>query len=498
MRLKIVAGNLAVVVLLGLAAYVIVSQQLKDSIVSELNTRVGNDRAVFERSYRLSAYEFLDLVSKRAADPQLSGVFSGLDVSSRRTRAYEAAEATQAWLADPARWSAGAPDLVVVTDETGAALARNGARNVMFGKKLAQDMPALKTALETGGAAHDSWLESQENKVLQIAVAAIRGGQGAVLGALVVGYDLSNGMATREAKLIGGDVAIVVEGNVYSSSLGGTKAKLLKDVLFGQQGQATSAVLSGAAAVSPVFTAQVGSTEYAALTAALPMSASHPVAFTVLGNRTEALAMVSSTNVIIIMTVLGALLVIAYGFFLGGSVMRQIERIEEDVLAVINGRTDLRLDTDSEDLGGLAYRINQLLNVFTGTEETGSEDSEGVSMPPSSAHWQGAAFAEGGGGGAGSAAGGGGAPQDEVIDDPALAQQLAAEDEAAYGARIYGEYMAAKQALGENVSNIPQDRFLQRINARGAALAKKHGCRAVRFRVETFDNQVLLRPVLIR
>lgn len=498
MRLKIVAGNLAVVVLLGLAAYVIVSQQLKDRLVAQLDGDISNDRSLFERSYKLSAYEFTDLVSTRANDNQLRSVFSGLDVSSRRTRAYEAAESTQAWLADPARGGGGAPDLVVVTDETGTALARNGARNVMFGKKLAQDMPALATALKSGGAAHDAWLEAQENKVLQVAVAAIRGEQGTVLGALVVGYDLSNGMATREAKLLGHDVAVVVEGNVYSSSLSGTKSKLLKDSLFGEQGAAIAGVLGGNKATR-VFTAHVGKTEYAAVAAPLPMSPSHAVAFTVLGNRTQALTLVDSANIIIIMTVLSGLLVLAYGFFLGSSIMRQIERIEEDVLAVINGRTDLRLDTDSEDLGGLAFRINQLLNVFTGTEE-GSDDGEG-SVPPSSAHWQGAAFSEGGGGGGAAPAApssAGAAAQDEVVDDPAVAIPLAGEDEAAYNARIYSEYVAAKQSLGENVSNIPQDRFQQRITARGAALAKKHGCRAVRFRVETLDNQVLLRPVLIR
>ena len=80
----------------------------------------------------------------------------------------------------------------------------------------------------------------------------------------------------------------------------------------------------------------------------------------------------------------------------------------------------------------------------------------------------------------------------------AIAAKLAAEDETAYNNRVYQEYVTAKQALGENVSNIPQDRFQQRLTARGGALAKKHGCPSVRFQVDTAGNQVLLRPVLIR
>ena len=87
---------------------------------------------------------------------------------------------------------------------------------------------------------------------------------------------------------------------------------------------------------------------------------------------------------------------------------------------------------------------------------------------------------------------------DEPLDDPALAQKLAAEDEAAYSQRVYGEYVKAKQALGENVSNIPKDRFWQRLTGRADALVQKHGCRMVRFQVNTMNEQVVLRPVVIR
>jgi hypothetical protein len=87
---------------------------------------------------------------------------------------------------------------------------------------------------------------------------------------------------------------------------------------------------------------------------------------------------------------------------------------------------------------------------------------------------------------------------DEVIDDPELASQLSAEDEDAYGDRVYQEYVRAKEQLGENVASIPKDRFTQRLKGRADALVQKHGCRMVRFQVSTVDAQVVLRPVLIR
>jgi hypothetical protein len=494
MRLKIIAGNLAVVMLLGIAAYLFVSGRLSQELLGRLDAKISSDRVLFERSFRLSALEFLDLVTARASERQVRDVFAGLDVNSRRTRAFEVAEATGGWLADPARGQRGGPDIVVIVDEAGKAIARNGARNVMFGQQLSTQIPALAQTLRDGLPRHDVWTEQQEKKLLQTAIAPIRSEAGTVLGALVVGYDLSNGVARREGQMLDRDIAFLVEGKVYSSSLDGTAVRDLRGFLFGPQGQTTRGVLGGQSRESPQWRASFADEEYTGITARLPLAPSQPVAFAVLGNRTEQLKSVAVANVILILTVLGVVLVVAYGFVMGNTIMQPIEEIEEGVLAVINGRTDLRLEVHSPELGGLAFRINQLLNVFTGTAEQ-SEDEEGrISGPPSAADWKDAAFADAAGPAAPSAA----VNPDEPIEDPALAARLASEDEPGYARRLYTEYVAAKQAIGENVSNIPQDRFMQRLSGRAAALAQKHGCRLVRFHVETRNDQVVLRPVLIR
>jgi hypothetical protein len=482
-------------VLLGLVAYFTVSGQLRTARTNELESAIDNDRTLFDRSFRLSALEFQDFVSARAETRQMRDIFGGLDLDSRRTRAYEAAEATHAWLSDPAR-GRGTPDIVVVVDETGRAVARNGARNVMFGKALIPSMPALGLTLKTGNSAHDVWLEDEQKKVLQAAIAPIRAESGTVLGALIVGYDLSNGLAASEGKLLGRDVAFIVDNKVYSSSLEGGEARDLREFLFGANAASTKGVLSGQQLSTQPWRVTLDGEEYTGVTSRLPMAPSVPVAFAVLGNRTQAMQLANTANVILIMLVVGALLVIGYGVAIGTAVMRPIEAIEEGVLAVINGKTDLRLETDSPELGGLAFRINQLLNVMTGTEE-GSEDEDGkISVPPSEGNWKEAEFSDG-------RAPAGNAPAsaasaDEPIDDPAIAANLAEESEDAYNDRVYREYVAAKQVLGENVASIPKDRFSQRLKGRGDALLQKHGCRMVRFQVDTVDNQVVLRPVLIR
>ena len=494
MRLKIIAGNLAVVLLLGLSAFALVRTQLESDLLRRLDSRIAADRDLLDRSFRLAALEFVDLLTQRAAERQVRDVFAGLDLDSRRTRAYEAAESTAVWLADPARGTRGGPDIVVIVDETGKTIARNGARNVMFGVALAPQLPALAATLRDNTPRHDVWVEPQEKKLLQTAVAPIRSSSGMLLGALVVGYDLSNGVAHRQAELIGRDVAFLIEGKVYSASLDGPASRDLTSLAFGPNANVTRGVLAGQLRSSPLWRATLGGDEYSGITARLPMSPSQPVAIAVLGNRSEQLGVASVVQVILILTVLGGVLVVLYGFVIGSAIMRPIEEIEEGVLAVINGRTDLRLETKSAELGGLAFRINQLMNVLTGTEEQNEDEQGRMSLPPSGggAAWKDAAFDDN-------------APNakpvtnpDEPIDDPELSARLGAEDEAQYSARIYREYVAAKEAAGENVTNIPQDRFNQRLTGRATALAQKHGCRLVRFQVESQADQVLLRPVLIR
>jgi len=238
---------------------------------------------------------------------------------------------------------------------------------------------------------------------------------------------------------------------------------------------------------SSAFQVKMGSATYVGTLRRLPLAASQPIALAVLGDRTEAMALASVSGVILALMGIGVLLVLAYGFVVGTSFLRPLEAIEEGVLTIINGRTDVRIDVESPEFGGLAYRINQLVNMFTGTEET---DEEGHTVNVSGNF---AAVDDGGGGAPASGAG-----SEGEGDDAELAARLAAEPEADYHARVYREYVAAKKAAGEDVSNIPEDRFIQRLQKNAEGLVAKNKCRMVRFEVVTKGDQVTLRPVIIR
>ncbi|MCG8557897.1 MAG: hypothetical protein MJD61_21825 [Proteobacteria bacterium] len=507
MRLKIIAGNVAIVVVLGFVGFQMVRGELRSELNREVDAGIANSQVLLDRSFRLSSIELLQRVEERAESKQLRDVFAGLDLNSRRTRAFEAAENVVAFMGDPARGKWGAPDIAAVVDETGRVVARNGARNLMFGQSLLEAVPALGDVLKDGEPRSDTWMEEREKKVLRTSIAAIAH-KGTRLGALVVGYDLSNGVAVREATLLGGDVAFLAEGRVYSSSLDGSGVKALNDFLFSTNKATTQQVMNGELPSSSPWQASLAGQDYVAITAKLPGSISVRMAYVILANRTVRLELVGAANMILYTLVLGVILVAAFGFTVGTSILRPIVAIEEGVLAVINGNTDLRLETDSPELGGLAYRINQLLNVFTGTEEDTEDETGRISHPPKAGMWKDAAFGEA----APSAATQGPArdttretnatagvtASDGTLDDPAVGASLAAEDEEAYYARVYDEYVAAKRALGEDVSNIPRERFVARLKGNAGSLVAKHGCRMVRFQVQTRGDQVVLRPVIIR
>jgi hypothetical protein len=130
--------------------------------------------------------------------------------------------------------------------------------------------------------------------------------------------------------------------------------------------------------------------------------------------------------------------------------------------------------------------VNQLINLFTGVAE---EDEEGRAVT-SSGGWE-AVSATGPNPGARPSSPG------PIESDDRHAAELASLPESQYYALLYQEYVTAKQSVGEDVSNVPRERFIERIKGNAAHLQQKHGAKMVRFEVETIGGQVNLKPVVI-
>jgi hypothetical protein len=181
-------------------------------------------------------------------------------------------------------------------------------------------------------------------------------------------------------------------------------------------------------------------------------------------------------------TALGLVLVIVAGWLIGNYITRPINTLEEGILAILNGQTDRRFDLDHAELGGLAFRIDQLLNQLMGVEED-TTDAEGrVSRPPSAANFTDAMAVDDR------------RMEGEGTLDPEAVSRLASESPQAYYARIYREYIAAKQSLGEETSHITEHAFASRIQGMEKDAAAKYG-RPVRYQVQSRNKEVVLLAI---
>ncbi len=496
MRLKIIAGNVLWVLATGLIAFFAVRGAIVEQATADVAEEVERSHGVLSRSFRLAAAEFTELVRSRAATPDVATVFNASGTTSLRHRAHQAANGVAAWFQDPARGMNGRPEIVLVTDETGRVLARDLDPERMFDTSLSQSLPVLRDVLSDGRAVHTLWRQRSDNKVLRVVAAPIRSADGHVIGALMVGYDLSNGFAQSQAESVApGVVGYVIEGRLYSSS--GDVAALDAALAEGQPLRAATDAAVGSSQTSSRIELAGGDQEFLAMAGPLAGAHAIPAAMVTVVSRTDRLERASAANIVAILAGVAAFGVFIYSFLIGGSLLRPLEDIEDGVLKVINGRTDFRIDVDNDEFGGLAYRINQLINMLTGVEESDEEGrttSSGAwtvptdESPTASAATGGGNVAAGVGAVAGQPADGG---------DANLAAALAAEPADQYYQRVYNEYIQAKQAAGEDVSNIAPDRFIERLKGQEANLAQKKGCRMVRFQVQVGGGQVSLKPVLI-
>jgi len=181
-------------------------------------------------------------------------------------------------------------------------------------------------------------------------------------------------------------------------------------------------------------------------------------------------------------TGLGILLVCLGGFLLGNYLSRPIEELEEGLLTILNGKTDLRFEIEHAELGGLVFRLNSLLNQLMGVQEDDTDEEGRPSRPPAASDFQEAL-----------------AVDERSVSAPtgvdaALVAALRSESEASYYGRLFREYIAAKRGLGDPIDHITEASFVGRIRNSEGEMQEKHG-KPVRYRVETRGREVILIAV---
>ena len=98
------------------------------------------------------------------------------------------------------------------------------------------------------------------------------------------------------------------------------------------------------------------------------------IANVVMGSVPGAAEELQSLVFLLVLMGIAGIFVIVVGALLGGHFLKPVMAIEEGLLKVINGEYEYRFDVKSAEVGGLSYRINQLIGVLMGEEEEDEEE----------------------------------------------------------------------------------------------------------------------------
>lgn len=475
MRAKIITVFTVVVLVVGVLAFALTRASLNPG-----SPRADAARALVaaEAVLRVQAGEVERWLEAQAADPKVREPFSAGTGQARSDGATSVANGIKSATSKAPAIAALGPSLVALVDAKGTALGRDGSP-FLRGDDLGGIYPALRAGLAEGRAGSDVWVTPARNEQLLVSWAPIRGENGQVLGGLLLGTALGDGRLSDVANQTSGatlwfEVKDKDGYRIVAQSKGG--APDLASAIDPKQLEAgaASALATGqavdVAALPPDFGVKVGPLggygdgKRALLVAVARANA--PAATTLLFPFLGAIA-------------LGIVLVAIAGHVLGQSIMRPVEEIEEGLLAIMNGRTDLRFQIEHPELGGLVSRLNSLLSQLLGV----SEDETGAPPPAMAMR--------------------GKDSEDALAVDESLAKNqapggeataLGAEDEAAYHARIFDDYIRAKKSVGDPVDHITREAFLTRIAASEKQMAQKHG-KPVRYKVEVRGKEVVLLAV---
>jgi hypothetical protein len=466
MRNKIIAVNAVIVLIVGLLAFAIVKTQLSaaTSSTEQLKKSAQEDALGIAARLQLDGLRAERWLATKAAEP---GVKANLGKATPDARA-DAARQISEQLANQATSSLGLkPAIVAVIDSNGKQLGRNGT-DVGRGDDLAALYPSFKEALAKAAPGSDVWVDPKRGDQYVASYTPVRDDSGRVM-MLVFGASLNDALTRATA-------------GAYAASNTGRGVLLVNangDVLANTQttDDIKKAVKDGTADVKNALQTgtAVGGGSGNVFFAAAPLDG--------FGLKQTAVVAVAPTSLlegvngvpysILGAMVLGLILVVAAGWFLGSYISRPIAMLEEGLLAILNGQSDKRFELDHAELGGLAFRIDQLLNQLMGVEEDNTDEEGRVSKAPMPT------------------AGGldpsyiGGLPSSNPgVSEPA--------DQ--YYARLYNEYITAKRGLGEQVDQITPDVFKQRIQSMEQDMLQKHG-KPVRYQVQVNGREVQLLAV---
>jgi hypothetical protein len=486
-RMKI--GLVAAIILAALTAglYSIVTKELKDTVVQEVETEVSRGQRMHQSIARLEALDFANLVAGLSHRAAIVGVFEKGDETGRRQAAFEQCEDVNAFLQKGGSRKA---DFVIIVDSAGKVVARDLNVNAMFGEDLRSKYPAVALALR-GEPTKDVWTFG--GRMTRVAVAPIIHPDGTTKGALLVGYVIDARDAQLKRDLLGVEIGYFQDGKMATSSFvsegagesakeDGNKTQALNPALFqSSEKWGQEAVTKGKP--TDLFHVSLDGKEYAAIAAPLQGNAfSKASGVVILKSVSDMLEAVNDVGMKILLFGVLAILVA-----LGASVMtairfiKPLDKIELGVGEIINGNIDYMFKPVGQDFEGLSNALNVMLARLLGREEPNEEEGEDEADEANKWRSEQMLVEE---------------ASASVGSEPEAAA-LGQEAEPIYYARIFNEYSAALKTQGKPTKGITVQAFTAKLRLIEGGLKQKWKCRMVRFRVNAHGDQVTLKPVPI-
>ena len=480
MRWKIIVVNAGILIVVGLLTYVLLATSLRDILANPAERKREAEQALRAASAQLTldGLRLERWLEQQTSSDSTRAVFNNLSPDARSDAAtVECNRLRDAAVGEPS-FAKMAPTLVLIVDDQGIGVGRNGSA-LMRGDNIATVYPSVAAAIKAGTTGSAVWLNRQRQEQLLVSYAAIHAESGKVIGAVVVGTPLNDERMTRTSELTSGHA-------LFFEVLNDKGVEVLAD-----SSAATAEVANAAArpAVAAAARAAVSSGTV------VNIDGYGEQVFGVIGvpgyaeQKSIVVAAVPASLVgsmggvlwpVLAVTGLGLVLVIIGGTLLGNYIAGPVSELEDGLLAIINGNSDLRFQIEHDELGGLVFRINSLLNALMGVAEDTTDEEGRPSHAPRAQDFQEALAVDES------------AVQGQA--DPSVAASLAEEPADRYYRRLYDEYIAAKRQLGDPVDHITLQAFQNKIQASEREMGQKHG-RPVRYQVQLRGNSVVLNAV---
>ncbi len=483
-RMKI--GLIAAVVLAGLTAmfYVAITHSLRDTARQSVESRVARAQRIYHDISLLDGLKLANLASAHAREPSVLAVFEKSDPAVRQQAAYELCEAQNQQLKKEGRKA----DIVALLDASGKIVGRDLNPNADVGLDLKAKYPAVGRALQ-GVPVKDVWTWQQ--RVHEIAVAPVLKPDNSVMGAMLFGWVVSAVTARSNRDLLDTEIGFFHDGKVHASSFVSSvdkskedvgKSQALSALLFSGEQLAQSALKNGAPTTVASWTNEA--VEYAVVAAPEPGNfADKTNGFVVLASLSDGLADVHAAGMKVIwFGVLAIVVALVASVMTARRFIAPLDKIELGVAEVINGNIDYTFKPVGQDFEGLSNSLNVMLARLLGREEPSEEAVEEEEEEAAAKAWKAEAMVI------------------EETDGQAPAETveaLASEPEAAYYPRLYGEYVAALQRLGQPSEGMSVLAFMAKLSLTEAGLREKWECKVVRFLLRVSGKQISFRPVKI-